>query len=285
MKKQQLILLLTASVLLIGLFFFGRTIPRKESSTKENSAAASSASEPASSITTDKLVAQAKAKLTAQQVNTVNRLEKGVVRGDIKTQQKESFKQLATFWGDTVHQHLLGAYYLGESAKLENSEKNLNFAARLFLDDLVSEHDPEMKKWMGLQAKALLEKSLEINPANDSAKVGIGVCYLYGNISNAPMQGIQLIREVLAKNPHHVYAHMILGLGGVRSGQYDKAIEHFNDVLKVAPDNLEAAFNLAEAYEQKGDKPNAVKWYGVVRDKIQIPQAKQEIDERIKALQ
>ncbi len=281
-KKQQLILVSASLVLFIVLFFFGRTIPEKKVSDKNPS---SSASAPASAVTTDQLIAQAKQKLNNEQVMRLNQLEKGIIRGDVKQQQIDSYKQLATFWGDSIHEHLLGAFYIGEGAKLENSEKNLNFAARLLLEEMMMETNPPLQKWMGIQAKALLEKSLEINPANDSAKVGIGACYLFGNISEAPMQGIQMVREVLAKDPHNAYAHMVLGLGGIKSGQLDKAIEHFEAVVKDNPSNMEAVFNLAESFDRKGDKANAIKWYTVVRDKIAVPEAKKEIDERIKALQ
>ena len=281
-KKQQFILLSGALVLFIVFFFFGKTIPPKKSVPKTASSA-----EPVSesTVSAGSLLTKAKQKLTSAQVEHVNQLQNAVIRGDIKKQQIDVYRQLASFWGDSIHEHHLGIYYLAEAAKLENSEKNLNFAARLFLDGLQTEADPATVKWMGLQAKALLEKSLEINPDNDSAKVGIGVCYLFGNISEAPMQGIQMVRQVLEKDPTNAYAHLVLGLGSIRSGQLDRAVEHFEAVLKTQPENLEAIFSLAEAYERKGDKVNAVKWYTMARNKINVPEARKEIDERIKALQ
>lgn len=50
-----------------------------------------------------------------------------------------------------------------------------------------------------MQAKDLFERSLTINPANDSAKIGLGACYLFGEISPTPMEGILKIREVAEK--------------------------------------------------------------------------------------
>jgi lipopolysaccharide biosynthesis regulator YciM len=78
---------------------------------------------------------------------------------------------------------------------------------------------------------------------------------------------------------------MVLGLGGVKSGQYDRAIERFKIVVEKQPDNLEAALNLAECYDRKGEKDNAVKWYKEVKTKIANPEAQKELDARIKALQ
>ncbi|MEJ7678788.1 MAG: tetratricopeptide repeat protein [Segetibacter sp.] len=142
-----------------------------------------------------------------------------------------------------------------------------------------------MQNWLAANAKDLFQQALKINPANDSSKIGLGACYIFGNISDNPMEGIAAIREVVQRNPDNLFGQMILGLGGVKSGQFDKAIEHFTVIADKQPDNLEAILNLAEAYDQKGDKANATKWYKAVKEKISNPEAQKELDARIKALQ
>ena len=118
-----------------------------------------------------------------------------------------------------------------------------------------------MQHWLATQAKELFEIALKLNPQNDSSKIGLGACYMFGNISENPMQGILAIKEIADKNPNNIYAQMMLGLGGVQSGQYDKAIERFLNVVKKQPDNIEAILNLAQVYDRQSDKANAVKWY------------------------
>jgi tetratricopeptide (TPR) repeat protein len=281
-KKQQFILTGGGLVLLVLLFFFGRTIPKKS-----NGPAVPAANTAANgqTVNTNDLLAKAKQQLSTSQLAHVTQLENSVTRGDVKQQQINAYQQLAHFWNDSAHQHEIGLYYLAESAKLENSEKSLTFAAHLLLDDLMATNDPAMQNWMGLQAKALFEKSLELNPANDSSRVGLGACYMFGNVSDNPMEGILAVRKVAEQHPDNLYAQMMLGLGGVKSGQFDKAIERFLIVVNKQPDNLEAIFNLAETYERKGDKPNAIKWYSVAEKLIAVPEAKKEIADRIKTLQ
>lgn len=285
MKKQQYLLLSGSLILFIVLFFFGNTIPPKTAPVQPASTvhAAAGASIPA--VTTANVIAQAKTQLSPAQASRISQLENSVVRGDVKAQQINVYHQLADFWDDTLHQHILGAYYTGEAAKLENSEKKLTFAARLMLDGLMDENDPARQNWLATNAKALFEKSLELNPANDSAKIGIGACYMFGNIADNPMQGILAIREVVEKNPDNLYGQMMLGIGGIRSGQFDRAIERFTLVVNKQPDNMEAVLYLSEAYERKGDKVNAVKWYKIAAQKIRVPEAKKAIEERIKSLQ
>ncbi len=76
---------------------------------------------------------------------------------------------------------LLYAYYTGEAAKLENSEKSLTFAAQLFLQTLRGQDNPALNSWMATDAKELFEKALELNPDNDSSKVGLGASYIFGS--------------------------------------------------------------------------------------------------------
>jgi tetratricopeptide (TPR) repeat protein len=279
-KKQQLILLGSGIILLVLLFFFGNTTPPKKAAPAQMQAA-----EAAPQLFTETILSQAKQKLTAPQLNRITQLENSVVRGNVKEQQIAVYKQLSHFWGDSMQNRDLGIYYMGETAKLENSEKNLNFAARLLLDDLMTESNPAHANWLATQAKALLDRSLEINPANDSAKIGIGACYMFGNISSNPMQGILAVREIAEKNPDNIYAQMMLAYGGIKSGQYDKAIERLLIVLQKQPANIEAIINLAETYERKGDKQNAIKWYQQAEKLIAVPEAKKELEERIKSLQ
>ena len=267
-------------MLLILLFFFGNTIPPKKTST-----VAADTPHLEKKLDSEKLLTEAKQKLTLQQIEKVTSLENSVKRGDVKNQQLSVYKQLASFWRDSVNVFEPYAFYTAQAAKLENSEKSLTFAAHLFLNNLKAETDQPMQNWLATNARDLFKQALEINPGNDSSKVGLGACYIFGNISDNPMEGIAAIREVIQRNPDNMFAQMILGLGGVKSGQFDKAIERFTMVVNKQPDNLEAALNLAEAYDQKGDKANAVKWYRAVKEKIFNPEAQKELDGRIKALQ
>lgn len=263
---------------MIGLYFFGRTTPPVTNSPSANETTSGTA-------TTADILNAAKKDLSVQQVSNLTQLENSVVRGDVKEQQIKVYRQLASYWQDSLHNPQIAAYYFGESAKLENSEKNLNFAARLLLQYIMSEQNPALQTWLATNAKALFEQSLKINPANDSVKVELGACYLFGNISNMPMEGIQKIKEVTDRNPNDMYAQLMLGLGDIKSGQYDKAIERLGLVAQKEPDNLQAVFNLAETYDRKGDKTNAVVWYKKAAAMVNIPEAKQEIEQRIKSLE
>ncbi len=230
------------------------------------------------------LLVKAKERISPEQSVRISALENAVVRGDIKEQKIHLFHQLARFWADSARIFEPYAWYTGEAAKLENSEKSLTFAAHLFLNNLITEGEPAMQNWLASQAKVLFDKALVINPANDSSKIGLGACYLFGNISDNPMEGIMSIRSVVEKDPENVFGQMMLGLGGKKSGQYDKAIERFLIVVKKDPDNLDAIFNLAECYDIHNEKANAIKWYEIAKEKVPVPAAKEALSKRIAEL-
>lgn len=278
MNKQQIILVSSGVLLFCLIYFFGKTIPPKANVDRAIAASDSNA------VTINNILAASRSQLTASQQSHVSMLEAAVVRGDVKDQQIKVFKQLASFWEDSAHMLIPAAFYSGEAAKLENSEKNLTFAAHFFLRGVRRQENPELRKWMALQAKELFEKALQLNSGNDSSKVGLGSCYLFGGISEAPMQGIALIREVADRDSANMYAQFTLGLGSLMSGQLDKAVERLVKVAHYEPNNLEAILLLAEAYERKGDRENAVKWYTAGKKKVGDPEFEKDIDDRINSL-
>lgn len=280
MKKHQTIIVITALGLLIGLYLFGNTIPAKKPvKIAENTPHTEK------TVDIDDMLKHAKERLSMDQIQRVTALENIVVRGDVKKQQIQAYQRLASFWRDSARLFEPFAHYTAEAAKLENSEKSLTFAAHLFLNSLKAEGEPAMQNWLAENAKVLFEKALVLNPGNDSSRIGLGACYIFGNLSSNPMEGIGPIRAIAEKDPENMYAQFILGLGGVRSGQYDKAAERLEVVMSKQPENLEAAINLAETYDRVGKKADAVKWYTYVKDRIPNPEVQTELANRIKALQ
>lgn len=296
MNRQQLIYITAAVTAVFLLFFFGRRSPNKKDNHSDHEHSAQ-AMPPAAAQSADfeSLLSIAKKQLTASQLKKITGWENSVVRGDVKNQQVHVYHQLAEFWKDSAKNFVPYAKYLAEAAKLEKSEKNLTFAAHLFLSELQTTEEQPLKVWMAKEAKELFEIALKLNPDNDSTKVGLGSTYFFGAADNEPpMKGIGLIREVLVKNPNDVFANYMLGVGALTSGQWSKATERFEKVVQIQPENLEAILRLADAYEQSGDKANAKKWYQQFLQTVKALEAKKkfksnpemlnQIEQRIKEL-
>jgi tetratricopeptide (TPR) repeat protein len=290
MKRQQLFVASTGALLLLVLYLFGRTVPplKKPVATASGSETGPPGQSPPKTIDLQDILQTATARLTPAQLAYTTRLEHSVVRGDVKDQQIKAYRQLSDFWKDSVRDgFLLSVYYLGESAKLENSEKSLTFAAQLFLQGLREQDDPALKGWMAKRAKELFGKALVMDPGNDSLKVGLGASTVFdgstGDVQET-MQGVQQLLEVARRDSANMYAQFMLGLGGIESGQFDKAIARFTTVIRHEPGNVEARLLLAATDQQTGDKAGALREYEDVRKLISNPDLIREIDQRIQSL-
>jgi len=272
-KRPQWITIIIAICLVAALYVFGRIIPPKK--------LANAKTELSSEITIsiDSIIAQSKKILSLDQLNQLTGLEQSVKRGDVKDQQIKVYRELSKFWRDSVHTPILYLWYEGEAARLENSEKSLTFAAHLFLDSLLEQNVPQIKQWQAFQAKDLFERSLKLNPINDSSKVGLGAVYIYGGIT-MPMQGITMVKEVADRDSTNIYAQMTLGTASLMTGQTEKAIDRFKKVAALQPENIEAIFRVASIYEQLGNKSEAIKWYSRLLPLLKESEAK-NIETRI----
>lgn len=282
MRKPQWITLAAAVVLVAILYVFGRIVPEKKATTAKQPDVADN------SISFDSILSESKKRLSPAQMVRLTTLEKSITRGSVNEQKLHLYHQLAHFWADTGQIFEPYAWYEGEAARLENSEKSLTFAAHLFLQNLRGENDQSLRSWKALQAKDLFERSLKINPQNDSSIVGLGACYIFGGISATPMEGILKVRTIADKDSSNIFAQEVLGHGSMYSGQYDKAIARFETVYRLSKEKehtkLEACLMLAEAFERKADRMSAIEWYKKSLTLIKNQEVKEEVNKRIDEL-
>lgn len=265
-------------VLLLSLYFWGRTKPHP-------SAVPAATAQAEKQLDSGSILETAKSRLSPERQAWLTARENSVVRGDVTEQKIKLYDELATFWKDSAHIFEPFLYYLGEKSKLENSEKNITFAAHLYLKQLKGVDQHALQVWMANQAAGLFIQALKLNPENDSSKIGLGSSYIFGaSGASSPMEGIQKILEVVRKDSTNMYGQFMLGYGGIMTAQYDKAIERLNLVVQAEPDNTEAVFLLAEAYERHGENEKAAQWYETGKKFVQNPEALKEIEKRISEL-
>lgn len=190
------------------------------------------------------------------------------------------FIQEAKVWQE--HKQLpVAAYFYAKGAKLEKSEKNLNFAGQLFLDLMHQSTSAPVQVWEAQEAIACLQRSLELNPNNDTVKMALASGYIEG--AGQTMQGVQLLLGITREKPDNVPANLMLGRLSIQSGQYDKAIGRFETVLKQEPKNTEALYFLAEAYKGKGNKEKAIELLEQCKKIVNKAAFNKDIDEYIKS--
>ncbi|MBU3713562.1 MAG: tetratricopeptide repeat protein [Ferruginibacter sp.] len=282
MKNKLLILSGSGLILVLVIFFGFRTSNPHHKNLKSGTEARKENNIQTYDIKS--FILKNKENLTQSQKTTLINLEAKL--GDNRS---SDFMAVANFWKDSVAIKEPYIYYLSEAAKLDNSEKNLTFAAQLILNTLRMEEDLSEVDWLSNVAISLFQQAIALNPENDELKVGLGSCYVYGKgRSGDPqqtMKGIQELLAVVRKDSTNMKAQLVLGSGGFFSGQYDKAIARLNKVVAAEPDNLEAVAFLADSYSALGNKNDAIKWYKISKRIANNPAYAEEVDKRIKELE
>ncbi len=281
MKKQYLIAAIGFAFVLV-LFYFGKT-------TTETKPTPPMKPEASNQFDVQQFILQEKQKLTPEQSKSISQIENSLLQSADTSQKLIGFKTAASFWKDTAQNFKLYAFYNSEAAKLDNSEKNLTFAAQQFLTLLRDEHNEAMLAWESDEAIQLFQEAIKLNPNNEDLKIGLGSSYVFGKGRNGDpqetMKGIQELLGVVRRDSTNMRAQLVLGIGGYVSGQYDKAISRLTKVIIAQPDNLEAIAFLADTYAAQGNKVDAIKWYNVSKRLANNPEYAKEVDNRIKLLE
>jgi tetratricopeptide (TPR) repeat protein len=173
------------------------------------------------------------------------------------------------------------AYYSGNLAERYPSVSSQMRAADAYYEAFGFAMSPEKSKQLGEKARAYYKMVLEADPSRLDAKTKMGMTYI---VSDAPMQGITLIREVLEEDPENQFALFNLGVLSMQSGQYDKAIARFEQLLGINPEDTKAQFYLAMSLAEAGKKQEAIKWFEAVKKADKDPAIQAAVDDYLQKL-
>ena len=132
------------------------------------------------------------------------------------------------------------------------------------------------------KAQVIFTKILERNPEDAPVKVKLAMTYIG---TATPMQGIKLLREVIAADPKNEDALLKMGTLSIQSGQFGKAIDWLKKLETVNPANVEGQLLLGAAYAGAGDKEKARAQYERTRKLTDDPAVQQQLDQYIKDLE
>jgi tetratricopeptide (TPR) repeat protein len=283
MQKKQMGLAAIGLLVVLTLYWFGRTEKKSESALPSLPATSSKPFDIQS--VKDSLIAA----LPATDKQWYDSLQTSISNKSSQSEQASLALEMINRLQKTPKADpLLTAYWASEAIKLDNSQKNLTFASQLMLTLLRSEHDDSRLDWLTSQAISSFEQAIANDSTNEDLKIGLGSCYLFGRGRHGDpqetMKGIQQLLSVVRRDSTNMKAQLMLGIGGLISGQNDKAIARLNKVVQQQPDNIEAVAFLADAYTAVGDNTQAIRWYEVSKRLVNNPEYSREVDERIKQL-
>ncbi len=281
--QKSFIIVIAVSLGTIGaLYSLPKVVVSDEKKTLEqtNAPTANRDQAPAAATPTPDATDSHGSKLTAEQQQNLDKIRATYAgKTDTPSQLALANSLIETFVQYTRYDS--AAYYAEKIALLNTTETTLLKAADLYYEAFTYALDNAKTATMGEKARALYQQVLDKNPNNLMAKTNMAMTFVS---SPNPMQGILMLREVIAKEPEFEPALFNLGILSIRSNQFGKAVERFKQILKINPANSKAALNLGYCLAELDRKDEAKQILEKVLANTKDPQEKAAANEILSKL-
>lgn len=122
---------------------------------------------------------------------------------------------------------------------------------------------PDKSQEYGQQARNYYQEAIQEDPENWDAKAKLATTYM---VTQNPMQGIQLLKEVLEEDEFNQIALFNYGMFSMQVGKYPVAIEKFEKLLSVDTQNSQAKIFLGQSYANIDQTEKAISiWEDVIK--------------------
>lgn len=173
------------------------------------------------------------------------------------------------------------ALWYEQAARVLNDPAILLKAADAYSEASAFATDASKAGDLAARAQQMYEGLLKNDPQNADLTVKLALTYM---VTSAPMKGVGLLREVLAKDPEHEQALLNMGMLSLRSGQFAKAVDWLERLTKAHPANLEGQLLLGRALAGTGEKEKARAQYERTGKMTNDPAVQQQLEQLIKEL-
>lgn len=173
------------------------------------------------------------------------------------------------------------AWFAGQAAAFFNTSESLAKAADNYYQAYTLALNPELQRELASKAQEFYGKVLERNPGDLDAKAKMAMTYL---TSSNPMQGITLLREVLAEDPENELAIFNMGMLSIQSGQFDRAVERLEQLVRINPEHIQGHLLLGVAYMNSGAPESARAQFEKVKEMDKDPAVQATVDSYLKDL-
>lgn len=270
------------------LYYFGvRVAPKSdtENAVAPNTIAGQTTQEentPSVSVNFEQLTANLKGRLSENMKDSLKMLEQQLESANTDNERSVILEKLAQKWEKARYVEV-ASYYYKQVAETDSSSKNWETAANKMGLAFRIADDSTMRVFLLENAIASYQTALAFDTSNLELKTNLAACYLEG-YPNEPaqiMQGVFMLRDITEVDSVNVPANFMLGRMAIVSGQFDKAIQRFERVVREEPTNAEAYYLLADSYLAVGQKEKAIEALKKCKKLIKNPTFADEIDKYI----
>ena len=271
MKRNQIIAISVCTALLIAIYFFGITKkPMDTSAAKMDQRHAQQQAAAPEALDIDAYIADVKSNADKEKQQTIDVAEKSYSYDVLIETYKKMDKPLAV------------AYYVVKEAEKVNTTKQYVAAGDFNATLMQTAPDDKARRYLVGNTLKCYKKAVDLDSTNTDNRIRLAGAYM--EEGTQPMNGVLMLLEVVRKDSNNVDAQLMLGRFGLISGQTEKAIARFEKVLYLQPQNSEALFSLAEAYNSKGEKQKAIELLERCKKTVKDPATKKDIEKAIESI-
>lgn len=274
MKRNQIIAISACVLLLIAIYFFGNTKKPKEegsSSPMGQGHAQPQGQQDVEALDINAYIGQVKAQAT----------DKAALKKIESDEKSDNFLGLVEDY-KKLDKPLAVAYYIVKQAGVSKTVDYYVTAGDYNAMLMQSAPDEKAKKFLSANTIECYKNAVEMDSTKTDNRIRLAGAYM--EQGTQPMQGVLMLLDIVRKDSTNVDAQLMLGRFGLISGQIDKAIARFEKVLYLQPQNSEALFLLAEAYNNQGNKQKALELLEKCKSTVKEPAAKKEIENYIESI-
>lgn len=180
-----------------------------------------------------------------------------------------------------VNRYDSAAQYASRFQQQHPSAARLKQAAQLYYEAASFSLDKEKGQDLAKQAVSHWQQYCQQQPSDLDAQVLHGLSVL---LSGNAMEGIGMVRGVLAKDPNHELALFNLGMLSMESGQYAKGLERFEKLAQQHPQNGQYVFYQGVCLKELGQADAALQAFERVKGLEKDPQVLSAVEGYLKEL-
>jgi Flp pilus assembly protein TadD len=172
------------------------------------------------------------------------------------------------------------AWFAEEASKFFNTTESWIKAGDHYYQAYTFALDQARQNQLAEKAREFFKKVLDANPKNLEVKTKLAMTYL----SDSPMQGVLMLREVLAEDPKNELALLNMGMLSIQSGQHERAVGRLEELIKINPNHAQGHLLLGIALMNTGNKERARQQFEKVKQMDKDPAVQATVDSYLKDL-
>lgn len=196
------------------------------------------------------IVMESKKTLSKDELNIIEAMQTEYQNASSDQEKVERAKNLASKWYE-FGSPIVSGYYAEAIAKIEDTREAWSITGTTYAIGMKSSTSDKNIQFAKGRAVKAFETAITMADDNVNDKINLALIYV-DNPDTSPMQGIQMLLKLNETYPENVQVLNQLARLGLRTGQFDKAIQRLQKALSFEPNNNTTICLIAEAYEKSG---------------------------------